>query len=46
VPSIEKAMSLLDYQPRVSLESGVARTIPWYAANLSALVGKPAAQPA
>ena len=31
VPSIEKAMTFLGYQPNVSLESGISRTIPWYA---------------
>ena len=46
VPSIEKAMELLDYQPRVSLEAGVARTIPWYAENLAALTGKAVVQQA
>src|SRR5215510_4803006 len=30
VPSIEKAASLLEYQPKVSLEAGITRTIPWY----------------
>jgi UDP-glucose 4-epimerase len=46
VPSIEKAMSLLDFQPRISLEAGVARTIPWYAENLAVLTGKTVAQQA
>ena len=31
VPSIEKAMTFLGYQPNVSLEAGISRTIPWYA---------------
>jgi nucleoside-diphosphate-sugar epimerase len=35
VPSIEKAMRLLDYRPRVSLEIGIARTVEWYASNLA-----------
>ena len=46
VPSIEKAMALLDFQPRISLESGVAQTIPWYAENLAALTGKAVTQQA
>jgi len=33
VPSIEKAMLLLGYQPKVSLEAGISRTIPWYAST-------------
>ena len=40
VPSIEKAASLLGYKPTVSLEAGIARTIPWYAENLAAVTGK------
>ena len=39
VPSIEKAMSMLGYQPKISLEGGIGRTIPWYAENLVALTG-------
>ena len=42
VPSIEKAISLLGYQPKVSLEAGISSTIPWYrehAARLLAGVG-------
>jgi nucleoside-diphosphate-sugar epimerase len=35
VPSIEKAQALLGYQPKVSLETGISRTIPWYADHLS-----------
>jgi nucleoside-diphosphate-sugar epimerase len=42
VPSIEKAMSMLDYRPQVSLESGIRQAIAWYAENLAALVAKPA----
>jgi UDP-glucose 4-epimerase len=34
VPSIEKATSLLGFQPKTSLEAGISRTIPWYAENL------------
>lgn len=30
VPSIEKAERLLDFQPRVGLEEGLARTVAWY----------------
>jgi nucleoside-diphosphate-sugar epimerase len=35
VPSIEKARTLLGYQPKVSLEAGLSRTIPWYAEHMS-----------
>jgi nucleoside-diphosphate-sugar epimerase len=35
VPSIEKAMTMLGYQPKTPLEAGIARTIPWYAEHLS-----------
>ena len=35
VPSIEKAMTLLKFQPKVSLEAGISRTIPWYAEQLA-----------
>jgi nucleoside-diphosphate-sugar epimerase len=34
VPSIEKAQTMLGYQPTVSLENGISRTIPWYAEHL------------
>ena len=37
VPSIEKAMLLLGYQPTISLEAGISRTIPWYAEHLARL---------
>jgi nucleoside-diphosphate-sugar epimerase len=37
VPSIEKATTLLGYQPKVSLEAGISRTIPWYAEHLAGL---------
>jgi nucleoside-diphosphate-sugar epimerase len=40
VPSIEKAMTLLGFKPTVSLESGVSRTIPWYAEHMAGLLGK------
>jgi dTDP-glucose 4,6-dehydratase len=40
VPSIEKAISLLDYRPKVSLESGVRQAIDWYARHLDAITGK------
>ena len=30
VPSIEKAQQLLGYNPQISLETGIGRTIPWY----------------
>jgi len=36
VPSIEKAISLLGYQPKVALETGISRTIPWYREHLAA----------
>jgi UDP-glucose 4-epimerase len=42
VPSIEKAMSMLDFRPQVSLEAGVRRAIEWYTAHLDALLGKSA----
>ncbi|MGH9142268.1 MAG: NAD-dependent epimerase/dehydratase family protein, partial [Vicinamibacterales bacterium] len=38
VPSIEKAMTLLGYEPKVSLEAGIARTIPWYAEHMAGLL--------
>jgi nucleoside-diphosphate-sugar epimerase len=40
VPSIEKAMTLLDYKPTVSLESGVAQAIAWYREHYDAVSGK------
>ncbi|HYU81024.1 MAG TPA: SDR family NAD(P)-dependent oxidoreductase [Vicinamibacterales bacterium] len=42
VPSIEKAISMLDFRPGVSLEAGIRQTIPWYAENLAAVTGKTA----
>ncbi|HMF99402.1 MAG TPA: NAD-dependent epimerase/dehydratase family protein [Vicinamibacterales bacterium] len=43
VPSIEKAMTLLGYLPKVSLEAGLRRTIPFYAEHFAgAPVGSPA----
>jgi nucleoside-diphosphate-sugar epimerase len=35
VPSIDKAMTLLGYQPKVSLEAGLKRTIPFYAEHFA-----------
>src|SRR6476660_1647908 len=35
VPSIDKALTMLGYQPRIPLEAGISRTIPWYAEHLS-----------
>ena len=35
VPSIEKAAALLGFQPSVSLEAGLTRTICWYADHLA-----------
>jgi nucleoside-diphosphate-sugar epimerase len=35
VPSIEKAQRVLGYQPKISLEAGISRTISWYAEHLS-----------
>jgi nucleoside-diphosphate-sugar epimerase len=40
VPSIEKAIELLDYRPQVSLEAGVRQSIEWYRAHLDAVTGK------
>ena len=37
VPSIEKAATMLGFKPTVSLEAGIARTIPWYADHQSAI---------
>jgi len=37
VPSIEKAQALLGYRPKVSLESGISRTVEWYAEHLAGL---------
>jgi len=39
VPSIEKAMTMLGYNPRVLLEAGILRTVEWYAKNLAGLAG-------
>jgi len=38
VPSIEKAATLLGFQPTVSLEAGISRTIPWYAEHMAGLL--------
>ena len=46
VPSIEKAMSLLDYRPTVSLESGVRQAIDWYREHLDAVAGRSSSVPA
>jgi UDP-glucose 4-epimerase len=35
VPSIEKAMTLLGFSPRVSLEAGISRAVEWYARHLA-----------
>ncbi len=40
VPAIEKAMTLLDYRPTVSLEAGVSQAIAWYRENYDAVAGK------
>ena len=40
VPSIEKAATILGFKPAVSLESGITRTIPWYAEHMTAVSGK------
>ncbi len=40
VPAIEKAMTMLDYRPTVSLENGVAQAIAWYRENYDAVIGK------
>ena len=39
VPSIEKAAVLLGYQPKTSLETGIAQTAAWYAEHLAGLRG-------
>lgn len=38
VPSIEKAIEVLGYAPRVTLEEGILTTIPWYREHLEMLV--------
>ncbi len=35
VPNIDKAISLLGYEPKVNLEEGLTRTIEWYRRQLS-----------
>jgi nucleoside-diphosphate-sugar epimerase len=40
VPSIEKAMSMLDFRPTVSLEAGVKQAIEWYREHYDAVAGK------
>lgn len=42
VPSIDKAMSLLDYRPQVSLDGGIRQAITWYSQHLAVLTAKPA----
>lgn len=37
VPSIDKAAELLGFRPTVSLNEGIARTIPWYAKHGAAV---------
>jgi UDP-glucose 4-epimerase len=39
VPSIEKAATLLGFQPHVSLEAGISRTVAWYADHLAQITG-------
>jgi nucleoside-diphosphate-sugar epimerase len=39
VPSIEKAATLLDFQPHVSLEAGITKTVSWYAQHLAHMAG-------
>ena len=34
VPNIDKARTLLGYQPRINLEEGLTRTIDWYRRQL------------
>jgi UDP-glucose 4-epimerase len=38
VPSIEKAASLLGFNPRTSLEAGISRAVEWYAEHLTGFV--------
>lgn len=40
VPSIDKAMDVLGFRPKVSLEAGVARTVAWFSENLDSVTGK------
>jgi nucleoside-diphosphate-sugar epimerase len=35
VPSIEKASTLLDFRPQVSLEAGITKTVAWYGEHLA-----------
>ena len=37
VPSIEKATAVLGFAPKVLLEEGILKTIPWYREHLEAL---------
>jgi UDP-glucuronate decarboxylase len=36
IPSIEKAIALLNYQPKVDLNEGLSRTISWYRSQMEA----------
>ncbi len=38
VPSIEKAAELIGYRPKVGLEEGLKRTIPWYKERLELII--------
>ena len=38
VPSIEKAMTMLGFTPTIPLETGVSRTIAWYAEHMTGLL--------
>jgi nucleoside-diphosphate-sugar epimerase len=40
VPSIEKAQTLLGFNPKTSLEAGISKTIPWYAEHMAGLLTK------
>ncbi|MDP1571540.1 MAG: SDR family NAD(P)-dependent oxidoreductase [Vicinamibacterales bacterium] len=40
VPSIEKAMTLLGFAPKISLADGIGRAIPWYRDHLSVLTAR------
>lgn len=40
VPSIEKAMTLLGFAPKISLAEGIGRAIPWYREHLSVLTAR------
>ena len=38
IPSVEKARELLDWEPQVELDDGLAQTIAWYRERLTASV--------